>query len=67
MGTLWSDVIARREHHLWSPRWNQGEARKSFSSANKNKRKRPKQLPGVLHDSGGKLFWERDEDEDGEW
>ena len=25
MGTLWSDVIPQREHHLQTPRWNQGE------------------------------------------
>ena len=54
MGTLWSDVITRRERHR-KPR-DEGKMKRSHLPTKISAKDRAKQFPGLLHDSGGKLF-----------
>ena len=54
MGTLWSDVITRRERHR-KPR-DEGKMKRFHLPTKISAKDRAKQFPGLLHDSGGKLF-----------
>ena len=54
MGTLWSDVITRRERHR-KPR-DEGKMKRFPLPTKISAKDRAKQFPGLLHDSGGKLF-----------